>query len=388
MTQTLEDLCIAVVDCEHKTAPIDPTGSYFAVGTPAMRGNHIDFSKARRITEETFVAWTRRLTPRAGDVLLAREAPVGPVVRIPDTLNVAPGQRTVLMRPDPELVDPGFFYYYLTSRAQQNRLVQLAEGSTVPHLNVADVRSFPAPDLPSLRDQRAISEVLGAIDRRIESVAKLGLLIAERLEAQYQRVAFGAESIAIGNIAVQLRQRIGSDTSVSVVLSAISTGHLKRSDDVFNKQVYSKSIDSYLLVPDGAIAYNPSRANIGSIGFNEEGSPGAVSPAYVVAEVEPSWRQWLRSALRAPQTRAQIDALSSGSVRQALRFDDFASIEIPAPSRSQLDGFTHFADNLRKRISALHEEAAVLRQTRDALLPELLSGRLRVVDRPESEVAS
>ncbi|WP_341578754.1 restriction endonuclease subunit S [Microbacterium schleiferi] len=356
-----------------------------------MRGNHIDFSQARRISEATFSAWTRRLLPRAGDLLLAREAPVGPVVRVPDTRNVAPGQRTVLMRPDPEVVDPEFLYYFLTSPTQQSRLVQLAEGSTVPHLNVADVKSFPISNLPGLRDQRAISEVLGAIDRMLESIARRLLTIEELLAAQYERVAAHSESVTIGSIAVQVRQRVGtsgSETSVPVVLSAVSTGHLKRSDDVFNKQVYSKSLASYLVVPEEAIAYNPSRANIGSIGINEEGVTGAVSPVYVVAEVEPSWRQWLRSALRAPQTRAQIDALSSGSVRQALRFDDFASIMIPAPGRVGLDEYSRVATTLRTRSRALQEEGAVLRRTRDTLLPELLSGRVRVADEYKMEVGS
>src|SRR4051794_16594609 len=80
---TLADVCSNIVDCAHKTAPIDPDGKYFAVGTPAMRGNRIDYREARPISEATFDAWTTRLRPQEGDLLLAREAPVGPVVQIP-----------------------------------------------------------------------------------------------------------------------------------------------------------------------------------------------------------------------------------------------------------------------------------------------------------------
>lgn len=166
---TLADACIAIVDCEHKTAPIDPRGQYFAVGTPAMRGNRIDYGEARRVSEETFKAWTRRLAPRPGDLLFAREAPVGPVVRIPETLNVAPGQRTVLLRPDPFSVESDYLFYLLTSPEQQVRLLQKAEGSTVPHLNVADVRSFELPKLPPLNTQKEIAAALRALDDKIES---------------------------------------------------------------------------------------------------------------------------------------------------------------------------------------------------------------------------
>ena len=87
----------SLVDCEHKTAPRDESGEFFAVGTPAMAGNRVNYSQARRISAATFATWTRRMKPGAGDLLLAREAPVGPVVMIPTAENVAPGQRTVLM---------------------------------------------------------------------------------------------------------------------------------------------------------------------------------------------------------------------------------------------------------------------------------------------------
>ena len=165
----LDDLCLNIVDCLHKTAPINELGNYFAVGTPAMRGNSIDYSLARRIDDITFDEWTKRLRPRYGDLLLAREAPVGPVVRIPIEENVAPGQRTVLLRPDTAKVISDYLYYLLIAPEQQERLNQPVGGSTVAHLNVADVRSFRLPDVPSLMEQRRIAEVLGALDDKIES---------------------------------------------------------------------------------------------------------------------------------------------------------------------------------------------------------------------------
>jgi type I restriction enzyme S subunit len=92
-----------------------------------MRDHRINYAEARRISRETFEAWTRRLSPRAGDLLFAREAPVGPVVRLPDVANVAPGQRTVLLRPDPDVVDSKFLYYALTAPAAQAGLLVKAE---------------------------------------------------------------------------------------------------------------------------------------------------------------------------------------------------------------------------------------------------------------------
>ncbi len=127
-----------------------------------------NYSQARRISAATFATWTRRMKPGAGDLLLAREAPVGPVVMIPTAENVAPGQRTVLMRPNPRAVDSRYLYLALSAPATQLALQEKAAGSTVAHLNVADIRSFRFPwTFPSLHTQRAIAEVLGALDDKI-----------------------------------------------------------------------------------------------------------------------------------------------------------------------------------------------------------------------------
>jgi type I restriction enzyme, S subunit len=379
--QTLLDACLAIVDCEHKTAPIDPSGDYFAVGTPAMRGNRINYARARKISRTTFESWTRRLAPAAGDLLLAREAPVGPVVRIPPDLNVAPGQRTVLLRPDPEVLEPLYAFYLLTSPRQQVRLLEQAEGSTVPHLNVADVRSFRLPDLPSMDEQRAIASTLGALDEKIESNLRSQQLGLDLIQAAYERLAkkAGSRCGAIGLFAHELRERIGKDRmGGAVVLSAVSSGHLQRSDAYFNKRVHSASVEKYLAVPPGALAYNPSRANIGSIGINKTSALGAVSPVYVVATIDDDWRSWIEASLRSPQVRSEIETLSSGSVRQNLRYEDFASIEIPLPDLADLSDFGRFFVAWEDRSAAVDAETHTLHQLRDTLLPELLSGRIHV----------
>lgn len=195
---TLAEACTAIVDCEHKTAPIDASGKYFAVGTPAMRGNRINYDEARRISHETFLAWTRRLTPAEGDLLVAREAPVGPIVRVPDNLRVAPGQRTVLLRPDPTRLDSTFAYYLLSSPEQQARFLQKAEGSTVVHLNVADVRSFELPTLPPIDKQASIAATLSVLDDKIESNRRLARLALDLAEALYlEACSRGASTVSL-----------------------------------------------------------------------------------------------------------------------------------------------------------------------------------------------
>lgn len=161
---TLADLCTAIVDCEHKTAPEDPQGGAWSVGTPALRLGGIDFGAAKRISIETWIAWTRRMRPQGGDLILAREAPVGPVAIVPEGCRIALGQRTVLLRPDRKQVDSAFLHALLRGPAIQQSLRTGSRGLTVSHLNVADVRSLRLPALPSLSEQRRIADLVGSLD--------------------------------------------------------------------------------------------------------------------------------------------------------------------------------------------------------------------------------
>ena len=174
----LGDACALIVDCPHKTAHESESAHAYAVGTKAIVGGTIDFAQARPVDEPTYTMWTERATPRPGDLIFCREAPVGPVAMVPISPLVCLGQRTVLLRPDPALANPQFLLYALTAPETQATLRSLSEGSTVAHLNVAEIRKFQMA-LPSLDEQGRIASVLGCLDDKIDSNRRLAALLEE-----------------------------------------------------------------------------------------------------------------------------------------------------------------------------------------------------------------
>ena len=110
------------------------------------------------------------------------------------------------------------------------------------------------------------------------------------------------------------------------------------SEDYFNKKVFSKDLSNYKLVRHEMFAYNPSRINIGSIAWLRDMPCVAVSPLYVIfrikeADVLPSWIEYF---LRSDIGCAQIRGLTSGSVRDSLKYSALERIEIPiAPVEEQ-----------------------------------------------------
>lgn len=378
-TTTLGALCEAIVDCEHKTSPLDDTGKHFAVGTPAMQGNAIDYAQARRISEKTFDTWTKRLRPKFGDLLLAREAPVGPVVQVPREENVAPGQRTVLLRPIPECADSRFLYYLLTSGPIQSRMTSLAEGSTVAHLNVADVRVLELPVPRQLEEQRAIAEVLGALDDKIAANTSLSAA-AEDLALT---LALGAES--------------------TVPLGSVVTYHKAQSDPSASRslQVAHFSLPAF---DSGRIAEVVSPAEIKSSKFAVEqpsvlvsklnprfprvwdvpelpSIPALASTEFLVLVPKFSSSTFLWALLLQPSFGSALESKVSGTSgsHQRVRPDDLLATHVPDPRA--------FGGVVKDRITSLglraiqaRRESTLLAATRDALLRALMSGALRVRD--------
>ncbi|MDQ3223394.1 MAG: restriction endonuclease subunit S [Gemmatimonadota bacterium] len=388
-SQRLDSTCTNITDCEHKTAPIDPSGKYFAVGTPAMKGNSIDYEEARRISAAVFDSWTRRLRPRVGDLLLAREAPVGPVVLIPSAENVAPGQRTVLLRPDPSIVESDYLYYLLSSPRQQELLRTKAAGSTVSHLNVADVRSFKLPELPSIPEQRTIAGVLRALDDKITANTKVAQTAEALLETAFVVLRLFEEAgnacstatledLVVLNPAV-LRPREAEPVYVNMQklpVSGISIADWARRPAKGGARF--ENGDTLL----ARITPCLENRKTGYVDFLDEGQVALGSTEYIVMRSRSGVPAELSYFIAtSEQFRSfAIRHMSGTSGRQRVSAASLAEFKITAPDIDSLEAFGRKSSKLFALIKSQRDENRTLCQLRDALLPQLMSGELRVKD--------
>ena len=165
----LKYICESIVDCEHKTAPTQETG-YPLIRTPNIGIGHLILDDVNRVSEKTYQEWSRRVIPQSGDLILAREAPIGNVAIIPTDLKVCLGQRTVLIRPDKDKVYAMFLVYLMLGDEIQVKLLGHSTGAIVHHLNMTDIRNLELPRLPSLSIQRKIANFL---DHKIKQIDEL-----------------------------------------------------------------------------------------------------------------------------------------------------------------------------------------------------------------------
>ena len=106
------------------------------------------------------------------------------------------------------------------------------------------------------------------------------------------------------------------------------------SEEFFSKKVYSNSLRTYKLVYKNDFAYNPARANVGSIALFKNDTPGLISPMYTVFSIKEKKllnADFLFYLLKTDFYQSQIKnlAASRGSIRQTLKLEDLFNLEIP-----------------------------------------------------------
>ncbi|WP_448573707.1 restriction endonuclease subunit S [Trichothermofontia sp.] len=166
----VDQLCEAIIDCVNKTAPIvDEVTPYRMIRTTNIKDGRIDLSSTNYVTEDVFRKWTKRSVLRENDIILTREAPLGEVGQIIDGENLFLGQRLMMYRPDPNVVDPNFLFYSFRSKDVQHQIRGFGMGSTVEHMRVGDCSEIIVK-VPSLQEQREIGKTLSALDRKISNL--------------------------------------------------------------------------------------------------------------------------------------------------------------------------------------------------------------------------
>mgnify|MGYP001572379100 FL=1 len=164
----LEEVCIEVVDCPHSTPELVEAGPYLMARTSDILTGVFRAHEARRVSEATYRERTRRAEPTCGDLLYSREGTYfGLSAEVPPDIKVCLGQRMVLLRPDPQKVQPTYLRYWLNSSRIQSHIHGQRDGSVAERLNLPTIRGLPVC-IPSLDEQRAIAHALATLDDKIE----------------------------------------------------------------------------------------------------------------------------------------------------------------------------------------------------------------------------
>ena len=191
------------------------------------------------------------------------------------------------------------------------------------------------------------------------------------VESEQGKIPEGWQAVQLKDVTTQITARIGERKCQ--VLSAVNSGELVLSVEHFNKQVFSKETNKYILVKPNTYAYNPSRINIGSLGRNKFDFSGCVSPIYVVFSVAEEYISFFDQFFASQTFKGEVLLRASGSVRQALNYSDFGQIALQYPPLPIMQAFNTKIDIISQKLSVLSAEIQTLSNLRDNHLTEFFS---------------
>jgi type I restriction enzyme, S subunit len=156
-----------VFDGPHATPTKTDVGPYF-LSISSLESGRLDLSKSARLSEEDFKRWTKRVTPRNGDLLFSYETRLGEAALVPDGIRACLGRRMGLLRPRPGKVIPEYFLYaYLSPAFQQTIVANTITGATVDRIALNEISDFPIR-IPGMAEQKRVANLLKNIDAKID----------------------------------------------------------------------------------------------------------------------------------------------------------------------------------------------------------------------------
>ena len=289
--------------------------------------------------------------------------------------------------------DADFIYYLMTVVGKH--LNYLSKTSTaVPIINKSTFANYEI-EIPNIKEQKRIGEILSSLDDKIELNRRINDNLEQQAQALFKSwfvdfepfkkgkfidselgmIPEGWQVEELGNITNSITEKVGKRTDVKV-LSPVNTGDLLLSEEYFTKQVYSKTLAKYIMVAPNDFAYNPARINIGSIGMNTFDFSGCVSPVYVVFRCEKEYHHFFNIFKATKNFKEEVNTRAIGGVRQTLSYKDFSLIKIVYPPKEAVERFNKIYSHIMTLIKKNVLENKRLHQTRDTLLPKLMSGEL------------
>jgi len=122
---------------------------------------------------------------QANDLVITRSGTCGIAAVFEDfRLPVLPGAFSIRFRLSTR-GDPRFFRYYFNSPIGRERVLALASGSVQQNLNSTSLLALKVP-LPPLSEQRAIVHILGALDDKIELNRRMNHTLEEMARAIFK----------------------------------------------------------------------------------------------------------------------------------------------------------------------------------------------------------
>lgn len=438
-----------VYDGPHATPKKVEHGPIF-LGIASLNQGSLDLSQSAHISEEDFVKWTRRVTPKEGDVVFSYETRLGEAAIIPSGIQCCLGRRLGLLRPKRDKVIPEYLLYaYLAPVFQEVIKTRTIHGSTVDRIALKDLPNFPI-QIPPIRDQLQVVDVLRNLNNKIELNRQINQTLEQIAQAIYKSWFIDFEPVKAkiaakqngqdseraamcaisGKTDTQLDQLIPNQRQQLATTAALfpdelvdsELGEIPKGWRIYDSsslfEVKDGTHDSPKQAAEGYPLVTSRHITTGVIDFantylissddfeqiNKRSKVdsldilltmiGTVGESLLVQQKEINFAiknvglfktsqnslfaVYFYLLLRSPKVKHYLESRMAGTTQKYLTLKILRSIPVMHPGDAILKEFNSVVLSMYLLINSNNEQIESLSESRDALLPRLLSGEITI----------
>lgn len=307
------------------------------------------------------------------------------------------------LRPDPDVIFPGYLYWYLQYLYNTKQL----DTYQVQHTGVARFqytdfsRSIQIP-LPPMCVQRSIADVLGTFDEKIKVNRDMNKTLQQMamtlyrywfvdfgpfqngrfVESELAMIPQGWSVVSLGDV-VGLNKfsrpsKYPFSTIQYVDISSVEVGRLIGTTEFEVSKAPSRA---KRLVQDGDVIWSCVRPNRKSyLQMYKPALNTIVSTGFVVLTPEQVPSSFLYAHTTTDVFVEHLTNNAAGSAYPAVRPDAFSTARLVLPPKSVLEEFDRIVAPLYRQVHENEAETRTLSEARDYLIPRLLSGEVQLVE--------
>jgi type I restriction enzyme S subunit len=409
-------------------------------GVPVIRGSNLSEEVGTRLNDDGLVfvsdekaAEFKRSIVRKGDLVFTCWGTINQVGLIDNRAKYSEyiiSNKQMKLTPDPSKADSLFLYYLFSGPQMQDMIKNQGIGSSVPGFNLGQLRTMRLR-VPQLDEQRAIACILGTLDDKIELNRWMNETLEGMARAIFQSwfVDFDPVSAKIegrppglpdeiadlfpdrfedselGEIpagwkVASLQTHFEAVKGVSYKGSGLSdTGMpLHNLNSVYEgggykyegiKYYNGEYAQRHLVIPGDVIVANTEQGHdrllIGYAAIVPSAFAARGIASHHIYRLRPRTTSWLSAPflcqlLNSPKMHDLVSGYANGTTVNMLPIDAVQKPQLVVPPATVVSAFDRFARCGLARSEGVVSESHTLTAIREALLPKLISGELRVTD--------
>ena len=386
----LADCCESIADGDHLPPPKAESGIPF-VTISNIVNNKFDFTNTMFVPEEYYNNLDSKRKAKQGDILYSVVGSFGIPVFIDDDIPFVFQRHIAILRPNSKIL-PKYLYYTMLSRDFFNMADVAAIGAAQRTITLSSLRNMTI-SVPTLSNQKRITDILSAYDDLIENNQKQIKLLEEAAQRLYKEwfvdlrfpghehtpivdgVPEGWSRKAISELGEYINgfafKPSDWNTKGKPIIKIKEMGSGISPDTPRND---GERVPNKYLVKSGEILFSWSATLMVMIWDNEDGWLN--QHIFKVIPNKGVSREFLLQSISKAIT--EFSNLTTGATMKHIQRNKLDQVYVNVPEQVIMNKYNNCSLHIRERILKLSYQNNLLKESRDRLLPKLMSGEMEV----------